>query len=558
MLKVKDIYKSYGSLNVLSSVSFFLEQGQKVALVGPNGVGKTTLLRILAGLEESDAGKIEISKNARIGYLSQDTSLVGKETIIDYLRRTTGIDLLEKKMEELLPNIDDPTIAHKYYDAQEQYQHLDGYSFSHRAEVILSGFGLDGVGIDRNLSELSSGQKNKVALTGILLRGVDLLLLDEPTNNLDLPALIWLEDFLQKSEAACIIISHDRRFLDRVVKKIFELDWRSKTLAITGGTYTDYLEMKIKNLRRAKEEYRIQQEEIKRLSEQAREKRADAQKGARWAGTDNDTFLRGFKRDRAGKSGRTAKAIEKRIDQMEKKEKPVERDPFEISLEAEKNPGTLNIRLNNVITVYPNGFGIGPISLEVRYGNRVGIMGLNGSGKSTLLKTITGQLDPLSGTVEIGSGIKIGNMMQEHETLPKEQSLLTFLREKTELSEQHSYAKLAKFGFDERQVKQLIGTLSPGGRARLLLAYFSALSVNVLILDEPTNHLDIEAMEALEETLKSYDGTIFLVSHDRYFLEKTNPDFTYVLSDGMLTGISDYREYVVFAEERARKLIKLL
>jgi len=342
------------------------------------------------------------------------------------------------------------------------------------------------------------------------------------------------------------------------LKKIFELDWRSKTLTITGGTYSDYLEMKIKNLRRAKEEYRIQQEEIKRLSEQAREKRVDASRGARWGGTDNDTFLRGFKRDRAGKSGRTAKVIEKRIDQMEKKEKPVERDPFEIHLEAVKNPGTLSIHLNNVVAGYPNGFKIGPISMEIRYGNRVGIMGLNGSGKSTLLKTITGQLDPLNGVVEIGSGVKIGNMMQEHETLAREQSLLAFLREKTELSEHHSHAKLAKFGFDERQVKQPIGTLSPGGRARLLLAYFSALSVNVLILDEPTNHLDIEAMEALEETLKDYSGTVLLVSHDRYFLEKANLDFTYVLSDGALSRISDYQEYVASAEERARKLINLL
>ncbi len=558
MLKIKEIYKSYGSLNVLSGVSFSLEQGQKAALVGLNGVGKTTLLLIIAGLEKPDTGKIEISKNTRVGYLPQDTSLVGEETIAAHLRKTAGIDAFEKEMDELLPNIDNPTIAKKYYEAQEQYQHLDGYSFSHRAEVLLSGFGLNNISTDRKLSELSSGQKNKVALTGILLRGVDLLLLDEPTNNLDLPALIWLEDFLQKSETACIIISHDRRFLDKVAGKVFELDWRDRTLTITGGAYSDYLEMKIKKLKRAKEEYRIQQEEIKRLGEQAREKRVDASRGARWIGTDNDKFLRGFKRDQAGKSGRTAKTIEKRIDQMEKKEKPVERDSFEIPLEAEKNSGTLSIRLNNVVAGYPNGFKIGPISLEIRYGNRIGIMGLNGSGKSTLLKIITGQLIPLSGMVEIGSGIKIGNMMQEHETLSKEQSLLTFLREKTELSEQHSYAKLAKFGFDERQVKQLIRTLSPGGRARLLLAYFSALSVNILILDEPTNHLDIEAMEALEEALKNYNGTVLLVSHDRYFLEKANPDFTYVLSDGILTGISDYREYVASAEERARKLIKLL
>lgn len=243
---------------------------------------------------------------------------------------------------------------------------------------------------------------------------------------------------------------------------------------------------------------------------------------------------------------------------MEKVEKPIERNPFEIPLKAEVGPGTLDIRLADVVTGYPDGFTIGPISLEVRYGNRVGTMGLNGAGKSTLLKTITGQLAIRSGVIEIGSGVRIGNLMQEHESLPRDQILLEFLRERLGFKDNEVYNQLVKFGFDQGQAKQSIGTLSPGGRARLLLALFSAQSVNVLVLDEPTNHLDIEALEALEETIESYQGTILLVSHDRYFLEKARLDFTYTLSDGVLARIPDYKTYVAQAEERALRLLKSL
>jgi ATPase subunit of ABC transporter with duplicated ATPase domains len=243
---------------------------------------------------------------------------------------------------------------------------------------------------------------------------------------------------------------------------------------------------------------------------------------------------------------------------MDKVERPIERDPFEIPLEAGVGSGTLDIRLTDVVAGYPDGFTVGPMSFDVRFKSRVGIMGLNGSGKSTILKTITGVLSPLGGEVEIGSGVKLGNMMQEHESLPRDETLLELLTKRAELSQEMSYAKLARFGFDERQVKQPIGTLSPGGRARLLLALFSAQSVNMLVLDEPTNHLDLEALDALEETLRTYEGTVLLVSHDRYFLETARLDTTYLLSDGVLTRIPDYKAYVADAETRAQQLLKSL
>lgn len=342
------------------------------------------------------------------------------------------------------------------------------------------------------------------------------------------------------------------------MKKIFELDRNTRTLNISGGTYSDYLEMIAKRIARQKKDYRLQQDEIGRLSEQIKQQRAASARGSNWRGSDNDKFLRGFKRDRAAGSGRKAKAIEKRIEQMDKIERPIERDPFEIPLEAEVGSGTLDIRLTDVLAGYSDGFTVGPVSIDIRFKSRVGIMGLNGSGKSTLLKTITGILPPLQGGVEMGSGIKLGNMMQEHESLPRNETLLELLMKRTGLSQEMSYATLARFGFDTRQVKQSIETLSPGGRARLLLALFSAQSVNVLVLDEPTNHLDLEALEALEETLKSYKGTVLLVSHDRYFLETAELDTTYLLSDGTLRRIPDYKKYVEDAQKRALKLLKLL
>ncbi len=525
LIKAKKLQKSYGSLTVLADVSFVVERGMKAALVGNNGTGKTTLLKIVAGIEEPDSGTSEIASDVKVGYLPQDTSLFGDETVSEYITKETG---------------------------------LNGDKFERQMEVVLTGFGLPEKQLEQKLTSLSSGQKSKVALASILLKGADLLLLDEPTNNLDLPALIWLEDFLMKTDAACIVVSHDRRFLDRVVNKIFEIDWNSRSLTVTGGTYSDYIEMAKKRIARHKEEFLRQQEDIDRLSERVREMKVDSAQGSRFVGTDNDKMARGYMRNKAGVAGRVAKTIEKRIEQMDKVEKPVERDPFEIPLDAETNPGVLDVRLDDVVAGYPKGFQIGPLSLELRYGERVGIMGLNGSGKSTLLKTVTGQLPPLEGKVSLGSGIRVGNMMQEHETLPRDQILVEFMLERTDLRLEDLYAKLTKFSFNEKQIRRLISTLSPGGRARLLLALFSAQSVNMLVLDEPTNHLDLETLEALEETLITYKGTVLLVSHDRYFLEKATLDRVYVLADGAFARISDYTDYIAIAEERAKKLLKLL
>ncbi len=542
-IKADKIHKAYGTITVLDDISFSLERGQKAGLIGYNGTGKTTLLKILAGLVEPDAGEVTVRKGAVVGYMPQDTSLVSDETIRDYVWRISGMATLEEQMK-------------KSPEAMTEYERRDGYTFYHRLDVMLAGFGLADVSSDRPISSLSSGQKSKVFMAGVLLSDPDVLLLDEPTNNLDLPALIWLEDFLQCSDVACIIVSHDRLFLDRIVRKIFEIDWHTRTLNITSGRYSDYLVRKEKNLARQWQEHEVQQEEIKRLEEQARKKKQEALSGSRYMGTDNDKFLRGFKRDRAGKSGKQAKAIEKRIEQMEVVEKPVERDVFRIYLRPTKPEGTRDITFTDVVAGYVNdGFKVGPVSLSITYGSRVVILGLNGTGKTTLLRTISGELTALDGKVNRGNALVIGNLTQEHDNLPRGESIKDFLTRRAGIQVQEAYALAVKFGFKALEIDKTIAALSPGGRARLLFALFSAFSANALILDEPTNHLDLEALEALEEAVAHYEGTIVLVSHDRYFLEKFRPTDTYVLYDGKLARQDSFEAYVVNAERQAKRLM---
>ncbi len=544
-IRAQQLSKTYGTVTVLDNVSFSLEAGQKVGLVGSNGTGKTTLLKILAGVIEPDGGEVTKRQGVTIGYMPQDTSLVSDETIRDYLRRVTGIAELEEKIAE------SP-------EAMAIYERRDGYSFDHRVDVALAGFGLRNVTSERRINALSSGQKSKVFMAGILLSDPDVLLLDEPTNNLDLPALIWLEDFIARSEAAVLVVSHDRLFLDHVVRKIFEIDWHTRSLNITSGKYTDYLERKEKEFAHQLAEHEAQRDEIDRLEAQVQARKEKAARGARYFGTDNDKFLRGFKRDRAGRSGKAAKALEKRIEQIDRVEKPMERDVFRIHLAPDKPQGTRDIILKDVVVRYDEGFQIGPITASFPYGSRSIILGLNGSGKSTLLKAITGELKPVSGDITVGKALAVGNLMQEHDNLPREQSIKEFLMQRAGLALQAAYALAARYGFKAVEIDKEIAALSPGGRARLLFALFSARNANVLLLDEPTNHLDLEALSALEEAVAHYEGTIILVSHDRYFLKKFSATDTYVLADGTMRREASFEAYAKNAEQAARRLIAQL
>jgi ATPase subunit of ABC transporter with duplicated ATPase domains len=555
MIIIKDLSKKYESI-VLSGVSLTVGHAQKVALVGPNGVGKSTLIKIIANVESCDSGIVTIPKDACIGYLSQETEIDTDDTIEQYIKKNVGILELEKRMAELESNLQDADSLKEYSDIQQRYIRFDGYAFEHRMKVILEGFGFNGSEIDKPLNNLSGGQKQKVFLSVILLKGVDVLLLDEPTNNLDLPALIWLEQFIVESKATVIIVSHDKKFLDRVVNKVFEIDWFSRNINVFSGRYSDYLIEKNRKIKREKDKYDCQQEEIKKIESTIIQKKSWASKGRNQCRSDNDKFSRGVRRDRAAKSSKAAKAIEQRLIQMEKVERPKEKPSLTIPLNLSEKYTKYNIELKDVVAIVGK-FRLGPISIDIPFGSRIGILGINGSGKSTLLKTIIGQIIPKEGKVLLNNSLVIGNLMQEHENLPNDSTLFEFLRNKEGIDDQTAYHLLSKFGFTDNEFNKKVQDLSPGGKTRLILSGFSAISASILILDEPTNHLDTEATEALVDSLSNYQGTILLVSHDRSFMEQIHLTDVFVIKDGLLKS-TDYDSYVESLHKEVQRLRRLL
>ncbi len=521
MIEAKKVNKNYGDKIILSNIFFSVNNGQKVALVGSNGAGKSTLLKIIAGIESPDSGIIKLPQNCKVGYLPQEAIFDQDKTINEYFDGL-GEDIAE-----------------------------------YRIKAILDSFGINNIDFTRKIYSLSGGQKSKIALVKILLEGFDVLLLDEPTNNLDLPALIWLEQYLKDVNASCLIVSHDRRFLDNIVSRVLEIDKNSREISLYTGSYSDYLEFKEKEFQRLVEKYLLQQEEIERLEMAIDKNKNWASKGAKQESTDNDKRSRGYNRERSVKSANRAKAIEKRLEKIDKIDAPKQKIPLVIPLKAMDSKAKHFISLKDVYVKYSSNFNLGPISLEIPYGARVAILGQNGSGKSSILKVIINDLIPSSGVVEIGSSLVVGDLMQEHNNLPNE-LLVEFLQERSAIDKQEAYYLLTKFGFGADEVSKKIKELSPGGRARLLLALFCAKSVNVLLLDEPTNHLDLEAVNALENLLETYTGIVILVSHDRYFLEKINPEYFFVVKDGNVESISNYQDYINSIIKSAKKMLRII
>jgi ATP-binding cassette subfamily F protein 3 len=561
MLKVKKIKKYFGDEKILHNISFDLAREHKVALVGFNGTGKTTLLRILTGEESIDTGKVEYNKGITVGTLPQDPESFNDKNVLEFLKKYVGVVdesgalvFSEKDQEEFLRNV----------------------------EIMFAGFNLDSSIKEKNIGDLSSGQKTKVFLSGILLKKVDLMLLDEPTNNLDLPALIWLENFLQNTDSAFIVVSHDKKFLDNVANKVYEIGWKDRTLEISNGKYSDYLERKFKEMRRQGWDRAAQQKDIRRLRALIRNRSQKYEDAQNKPTPDNDKAGSGWHKNRAGRALKKNTVTRNRINRMDIIDRPNTRKEFKIEIEPEIAGGSMDISMTNLVCGYSDNkgeFQIGPIDLDVRFGSKICILGLNGSGKTTLLKTITGQIAPISGDLNIGEGVKFGNLMQEHETLDKNKTVLKFLMSKVSDERNEIIDPLEKgladheekgsvkaelqnqlkhFGFSDLQMNRKIKNISPGARARLLLAYFSATNVNVLILDEPTNHLDIEAQESLEKTLKKFEGTVLVVTHDRLFIEKNITESIYVLSEGILEKVRNFKDYLAQMQRKAKKLLHLL
>jgi ATP-binding cassette subfamily F protein 3 len=527
MLAVSNISKSYGIKPILSGVSFTIKPGERIGLVGPNGCGKTTLMRILNGDESADHGSVRTTpSDLRVGYLPQGLEFRTEETIGDFINRYRGnMDRLAQQLESLSEKIalsPDDSPSHQMYDAVLQEINLLAAN-PDRSPEILAALGLDQFEENTPVAYLSGGQKTRLALAGVLLSNPQLILLDEPTNHLDIEMLEWLEEWLSRSPYSALIVSHDRAFLDNVTTGILELDTSTHKVREYAGNYSTYLDQKQAEHDRQWQEYSDQQEEISRLRSSAAHLRGLAKFRKGGKADTGDKFAKGFFANRGlGTVGR-AKNIEQRIEHLltdEHVEKPRQSWQLKIEFSGVQASGRDVMVLESLDIGYDSAEPLGSqINLTLRHGQRVALIGPNGAGKSTLLKTITGAIPSLAGKVRLGSNVRVGYMAQEQENLLPEDTPLIAVARIVGASETEVRSFLSKYLIMGDDVFTPVQSMSYGERSRLSLACLVAQGCNFLLLDEPVNHLDIPSRVRFEEALKNFDGTILAVVHDRYFIQ---------------------------------------
>jgi ATP-binding cassette, subfamily F, member 3 len=525
MLTVNQVSKSYGIDPILNQITFTLNPGERLGLVGPNGCGKTTLMRIITGADKPDTGSVRLSPaSLRLGYLPQGFTFTNRETLGTYLSRLDGeLPELSARLEELAVKLaNEPHQPELQIEFDRVLNRIEAAAESAgRAPAVLAALGLGELPLELPVTALSGGQKTRLALAGVLLSNPQVLLLDEPTNHLDIQMLEWLEEWLMNYQAAALIISHDRAFLDRVATGIIEIDPVTHTSKVYAGSYSTYLEQKIAERERQRQAYVDQQEEIARLKAAAARVRSDAKHkpGGKGAG---DTWAPGFFANRAKETIQKAKNIEKRVERMLNEdhiEKPVNSWELRIDFGDIPSSGRDVLLLENVSAGYGENVLLREVNLTLRYGARVALIGPNGSGKTTLFRTINGQIQPLAGRVRLGSNVIFGYMSQEQENLDQSLNVYETIRKETDMTETEARKFLAKFLFTGDDVFVQVGLLSFGERARLALAILIATGCNFLLLDEPINHLDIPSRTRFEQALKNFEGTVLAIVHDRYFIE---------------------------------------
>ncbi len=541
MLTIKNIRKTVGGQRVLNKASFSLGEGQKAALVGLNGVGKSTLLRIIAGIESADHGSIMKPNRVLMGYLPQEAVADGEMTLGEYLRHMAGLSEIEEQLEKIKERLDEPEAQEEYDTLMAEFERLGGYEFERRMQRVVTGLRIKEIDKSRSIATLSGGERRKIALAGVLLRGVDMLLLDEPTNNLDMPALLFLENWLkQNKKTTCLIASHDRRFLDAVVTKVIEIDWYRRDTEIFTGNWTQFEEVKEHARRSHNEKYRLQEEERARLTSSITQKIDWVTRVWDKKKRDNDKLVDHYKKERAAKKfSASARALEGREKRMRKLDKLVEREPLELDFyEPEEEVAKMfAVELHGVKAGYGDSFSVGPIDWEITYGEKIALLGDNGVGKTTLLRTVTGDLMPLSGTVSIGEEVKMGYLIQEHDLLLQNENLKLeeYLMSRLPFEMHERIPTLiAIYQLSPLFLSQRMKHLSPGERMRVLLLILVEQKANFLLLDEPTNHLDLESIQAFEEAVNAFPGTVIVVTHDRMFLEAIDLTQVAVLRDGQL------------------------
>lgn len=529
ILSCQNISKAFNEVPVLKEVSFHLEDYDKAAIVGLNGAGKTTLLRIIVGEIAPDHGLVTLSKDKTIGYLAQDQAVSSQNTIYEELL-TAKSDVIE--MESRIRSLElamKQTSGRELEELMETYTRLthsfelaNGYAYQSEVTGILKGLGFTEEEFSKKISTLSGGQKTRVALGKLLLQKPDLIILDEPTNHLDLNSIAWLETYLLNYKGAVLIVSHDRYFLDRIAGKIIEIDQTKATTFL--GNYSDYAVKKEQLRSAALNAYLKQQQEIKH-QEEVIEK------------------LRSFNRE---KSIKRAESREKALNKMDVLDKPTQtRSDIHITLTPRCTSGNDVLHIEDLSKSFGEHLLFKHLSMDLKRGEHVAIIGDNGTGKTTILKIINGLLPADTGTLTLGTNVHIGYYDQEHHVLHPEKTLFD------EISDSYPYldnteirSTLAAFLFTGEDVFKRIKDLSGGERGRVSLAKLMLSESNFLILDEPTNHLDITSKEILEDAINAYEGTVLYVSHDRYFINRTASRIL-ELSEGALTGyLGNYDYYL--------------
>ncbi|MFE8933719.1 ABC-F family ATP-binding cassette domain-containing protein [Micrococcus luteus] len=535
----------HGHRTLFDALDLTVTPGDVVGVVGANGAGKSTLLRILGGDLAPQAGTVSLAPaDAFIGWLPQEHERVSGETVAGYIARRTGCAEATREMDASAEALADPDVtdaaADRYNTALTRWLASGAADLEERIPAVLADLGLDLSASPEQvlMTSLSGGQAARVGLAALLLSRFDVVLLDEPTNDLDLDGLTRLEAFVQELRGGVVLVSHDREFLARCVTRVLELDLAQRTHRVYGGGYEAYLEERATLRRQARERYEEFAEQKQDLVSRARTQREWSSQGVRNAmkkSPDNDKLRRRANSESSEKQAQKVRQMESRIARLEEVEEPRKEWRLEFTIGAAPRSSSVVATLNDAV-FRQGGFTLGPVSLQVNAGERIGITGPNGAGKSTLLRGLLGRQTPDEGMAALGSSVQIGEIDQARSLLAGTVPLAAAVEAPVpEMASGEVRTLLAKFGLRADHVNRPVDELSPGERTRASLALLQARGVNVLVLDEPTNHLDLEAIEQLEQALETYEGALLLVTHDRRMLDTVRTDRRWQVQDGRVT-----------------------
>jgi ATPase subunit of ABC transporter with duplicated ATPase domains len=541
-LVAKDLSGGHAHRTLFSNLSFTVAPGDVIGVVGANGAGKSTLLSLLAGAATPQGGTVSTApSDAFVGWLPQEHERIEGESVAAYIGRRTGCTEATLAMESSAEALgsgkseDDD----RYAAALDHWLACGAADLDDRIPATLAELGLD-VAPEALMTGLSGGQAARVALAALLLSRFDVVLLDEPTNDLDLAGLARLEEFVKGLRGGVVLVSHDREFLARTITSVVELDLAQNKVAVYDGGYDSFLEERAIAKRHAREAYDEFADKKADLVGRARTQREWSSQGVRNAmkkAPDNDKLRRKASSESSEKQAQKVRQMESRIARLDEVEEPRKEWALQFSIAAAPRSSTVVSTLNAAV-IKQGDFTMGPVSLQVNAGERIGITGPNGAGKSTLLRLLLGRTAPDSGVASLGANVAIGEIDQARSQFPEDVPLGDgFETLVPEMNQAEVRTLLAKFGLKADQVTSPVGALSPGERTRASLALLQARGVNVLVLDEPTNHLDLPAIEQLEEALESYEGTLLLVTHDRRLLETVRLDTRWSVENGQVAEL---------------------